>query len=93
MPFPANDISKGSYNIMRVRQTFAGAHGIMTAAAYQRAETISARRSGRYISFREDKTDPEEWSILMSVMGVTQEVCAVAKIRSDTRVLTGNRRR
>jgi non-canonical poly(A) RNA polymerase PAPD5/7 len=66
---------------MRVRQTLAGAHNIMTAAAYQRAASISARRSGRYVSFRDGQTMPEEWSILMSVMGVTQEVSQLTCMR------------
>src|ERR1700683_4970953 len=38
LPFDtANDISRGSYAIQKVRTTFAGAHGILTAAAYLRA--------------------------------------------------------
>jgi non-canonical poly(A) RNA polymerase PAPD5/7 len=73
MNIPANDISRGSYGIMRVRQTLAGAYEIMMASAYQRAENLRARRSGRYTSLRNDHTTREEWSVLASVMGVTQE--------------------
>ena len=69
----ANDISRGSYNIAKVRTTLAGAHGIMTAAAYAKASIISARREGRTFSLRQT-ADPEEMSILASVMGVTQAV-------------------
>jgi non-canonical poly(A) RNA polymerase PAPD5/7 len=58
---------------MRVRQTLAGAYEIMMAAAYQRAENLRARRSGRFVSLRNDYTTREEWSVLASVMGVTQE--------------------
>ncbi|KAI0273533.1 hypothetical protein BC834DRAFT_816368 [Gloeopeniophorella convolvens] len=71
---PTNDISKGSYNIARVRQTFAGAHGIMTAAAYMQASVLYSRRSGRHVNLR-SHADPSEMSILSSVLGVTQEVC------------------
>jgi hypothetical protein len=69
----ANDISKGSYNIVRVRQTFAGAYGIMTAAAYMKAGVLNARRSGRSTSLR-GYVDPTDLSILSSVLGITQEV-------------------
>ena len=69
----ANDISKGSYNIARVRQTFAGAHGIMTAAAYMKASILGSRRSGRSVNLR-GYSDPTDLSILSSILGVTQEV-------------------
>ncbi|KAI0748435.1 hypothetical protein C8Q80DRAFT_1104159 [Daedaleopsis nitida] len=69
---PTNDISRGSYNFMRVRTTLAGAHGIMTAAAFAQASIISARREGRTVRLR-PTTEPEDMSILASVMGVTQE--------------------
>lgn len=69
----ANDISRGSYGIAKVRTTLAGAHGIMTAAAYSRAEIVSARRDGRYVNLRRT-SHPEDMSILASVMGVTQDV-------------------
>ncbi|KZT09562.1 uncharacterized protein LAESUDRAFT_722526 [Laetiporus sulphureus 93-53] len=69
---PSNDVSRGSYSMFRVRTTLAGAHSIMTAAAYMRAGVISAKRSGRFVQLR-DTVNPEEFSILASVMGVTQE--------------------
>jgi non-canonical poly(A) RNA polymerase PAPD5/7 len=69
----ANDISKGSYNIARVRQTFAGAHGIMTAAAYMKAGILNSRQTGRSVNLR-GYTEPTDLSILSSVLGVTQEV-------------------
>ncbi|KAH9997620.1 Nucleotidyltransferase, partial [Russula vinacea] len=68
-----NDISKGSYNIARVRQTFAGAYGIMTAAAYMKASVLNSRRSGRSANLR-GYAEPADLSILSSVLGVTQEV-------------------
>ncbi len=45
----------------------------MTAAAYAQATIISARREGRTVRLR-STTEPEEMSILASVMGITQEV-------------------
>ncbi|KAI0780511.1 hypothetical protein BD413DRAFT_607803 [Trametes elegans] len=69
---PTNDISRGSYNIAKVRTSLAGAHGIMTAAAYAQASIISARREGRTVRLR-PAPEPEDMSILASVMGVTQE--------------------
>ncbi|KAI0636561.1 hypothetical protein C8Q77DRAFT_1154490 [Trametes polyzona] len=69
---PTNDISRGSYNIQKVRTTLAGAHNIMTAAAYAQASIISARREGRTVRLR-PAPEAEDMSILASVMGVTQE--------------------
>ncbi|KAF8275075.1 Nucleotidyltransferase [Lactarius quietus] len=68
-----NDISKGSYNIARVRQTFAGAHDIMKAAVYIKAGILNSRRSGRSVNLR-GYTEATDLSILSSVLGVTQEV-------------------
>ena len=70
---PANDISRGTFGIAKVRTTFAGAFSIMTAKAYNHANMISARRDRRYVQLQ-TRTDPEALSILASVMGVTQEV-------------------
>ncbi|TFK46660.1 Nucleotidyltransferase, partial [Heliocybe sulcata] len=69
---PSNDISKGSYGINRVKTTLAGAHGIMRAQAYLRAGMISSRKENRTVRLH-DNVDPEEMSILSSVLGVTQE--------------------
>ena len=50
----------------------------MTVAAFAKASIISARREGRVVRLRGaySEDDPEEMSILASVMGVTQEVSA-----------------
>ncbi|KIJ58324.1 hypothetical protein HYDPIDRAFT_102916 [Hydnomerulius pinastri MD-312] len=69
---PSNDISKGSYGIAKVRQTLAGAHGIMQATAFMRTGILSSRREGRSHQLRKD-TNPEDMSILSSILGVTQE--------------------
>jgi hypothetical protein len=71
-PATANDISKGSFGIQKVRTTFAGAHGILTAAAYLRAGMMRSRDNGRSFSFRGH--DSEDASILANILGVTQEV-------------------
>lgn len=70
---PANDISRGSYGFQKVRTTFAGAYGILTSSAYLHAGILSARREGRTAHLR-SRSEPEEMSILSSVMGITQEV-------------------
>ncbi|TFK36381.1 hypothetical protein BDQ12DRAFT_699647 [Crucibulum laeve] len=69
---PSNDISKGSYGFPKVRATLAGAHGILTSTAYLRAGMISSRRHGRSVNLRGHQ-QPEDMSILASVMGITQE--------------------
>ncbi|TFY80031.1 hypothetical protein EWM64_g3977 [Hericium alpestre] len=68
----SNDIARGSYNLSRVRQTFAGAHGIMTAAAYTLSNVLHSRRTGRSVNLR-GHTEPEDMSILSHVLGITQE--------------------
>ncbi|KAG1734310.1 hypothetical protein EDB19DRAFT_1639124 [Suillus lakei] len=68
----SNDISKGSYGIAKVRQTLAGAHGIMTSMSFLRAGILGARREGRTYPLRRHG-EPEDMSILSSILGVTQE--------------------
>lgn len=53
--------------------TLAGAHGIMTSTAYARARYIASRKDSRRVKLQ-SKMDPEDMSILASVMGVTGEV-------------------
>ena len=70
----ANDISRGSFAIQKVRTTFAGAHGILTAAAYLRAGMMRSHQNGRHFSLR-GLYNSEDASILARILGVTQEVC------------------
>lgn len=56
-----------------MRATLAGAYGILTATAYLHAGIMSSRREGRAVHLRQ-RDEPEEMSILSSVMGITQEV-------------------
>ncbi|THH31115.1 hypothetical protein EUX98_g3085 [Antrodiella citrinella] len=84
-----NDISKGTYNIAKVRTTLAGAYGIMSASAYLHAGYIESRRMHRNVQLR-PPNDAEEMSILASVMGVTQETVNHRKLTQevyDSRVL------
>ncbi|KAI6139581.1 hypothetical protein BKA82DRAFT_4223326 [Pisolithus tinctorius] len=69
---PTNDISKGSYGIAKVRQTFAGAHEIMLANAFHQAGILNSRRERRDIPLRPHR-DPGDLSILSKILGVTQE--------------------
>ncbi|KAG6885875.1 hypothetical protein C0993_008394 [Termitomyces sp. T159_Od127] len=84
---PSNDISRGSFAFKKVRQTFAGAHSILTSSAYLTAGILSSRRQGRAFSLRDES---EELSILSSIMGVTQETINHRKLVQevyDKRVL------
>ncbi|MCO5585280.1 hypothetical protein L7F22_039213 [Adiantum nelumboides] len=45
---PSNDISKGSYAIISVRQAFAGAYDILSAALSQRANEIKKRKAAEH---------------------------------------------
>ncbi|KAH8106935.1 hypothetical protein BXZ70DRAFT_915720 [Cristinia sonorae] len=69
---PSNDISRGTYGIAKVRATLAGAHGILTSSAYLHAGYIESRKRHQSIHLRQQH-NPEEMSILSTVMGVTQE--------------------
>lgn len=69
---PANDISSGSYNFHKVRTAFAGCHGILSSTAYLRAGILSSRQHGRAVQLR-GHYEPEDMSILSTVMGITQE--------------------
>jgi len=69
---PSNDISRGSYAIQKVRTTFAGAHGILTAAAYLRAGMMRSHQNGQHFSLR-GYYNSEDASILGNILGVTQE--------------------
>ncbi|TFK68303.1 hypothetical protein BDN72DRAFT_960372 [Pluteus cervinus] len=70
---PSNDISKGSYAFPKVRTTFAGAYNILTATAYLRAGVINSRRNDRSVRLRNGGSRPEDFSILSSVLNITQE--------------------
>lgn len=73
MNYLANDISAGSFGFSKVKATMAGAHSILTSTVYQKAGILNARRSGQAVSLRE-RYDPEDLSILSSIMTVPQEV-------------------
>ncbi|KAG6888367.1 hypothetical protein C0992_008669 [Termitomyces sp. T32_za158] len=84
---PSNDISRGSFAFQKVRQTFAGAHSILTSSAYLTAGILSSRRQGTAVSFGDE---PEELSVLSRIMGVTQETINHRKLVQevyDKRVL------
>lgn len=72
--FVANDISKSSYGIIRVRSTFAGAYEVLTSRLYIRASEIVSRRSGRPRDSGIGKGNDGQMSILIGIMGVTDDV-------------------
>lgn len=66
-------MSRGSYAIQKVRTTFAGAYGILSAAAYIRAGIITSQQNGSYLNLGH-LYDTENASMLASILGITQEV-------------------
>lgn len=56
-----------------MRTAFAGAYGILTSTAYFRAGILSSRQHGRTVHLS-SRDEPEDLSILSTVMGITQEV-------------------
>jgi len=68
-----NDISSGSFAFQKVRTAFAGAHQMLATTSYMRASILNSRRQGRTFQLRREY-DPEDLSILSTVMGVSQEV-------------------
>ncbi|KIJ44262.1 hypothetical protein M422DRAFT_30412 [Sphaerobolus stellatus SS14] len=68
----SNDISKNSYNMFRVRKTLAGAHEVLTAAAFMRCRILMAKANGEYVNLRSNR-EYDNPSILGSVLGVTRE--------------------
>jgi non-canonical poly(A) RNA polymerase PAPD5/7 len=71
---PANDISKSSFNIPRIRKTMAGAHEVLVAVALTRSRILISKARGEYTNLRGRAREDDAQSILGSVMGVTQEV-------------------
>ena len=78
-----NDISKGSYNILNVRKTLAGAYDMLTSKLYQCASEIDAKRSGTYLRLRDSISD-EERSILLSFMGISQMLINKRRLTIET---------
>ncbi|KAL1685321.1 hypothetical protein GGG16DRAFT_66535 [Schizophyllum commune] len=71
---PENDVASGSYNYFKVRQTMAGAHDMLTSAAYIKTTLLKARHDNSYVSFRKGHTHPADFSMLSSIVHVSQEV-------------------
>ncbi|KIY70427.1 hypothetical protein CYLTODRAFT_370984 [Cylindrobasidium torrendii FP15055 ss-10] len=70
---PNNDISQGSYAFSQVKQTMAGAFTILASTVYRAAAILKARQDGSALRLRE-KYDPEDLSILSSIVTVPQDV-------------------
>ena len=71
-----NDISKGSFGIKKVKQTFAGAYEMMLSSLYIVADILNARRGARTVDLRRGSAfsySSEDMSILSSILGVDQE--------------------
>ncbi|KAL5511272.1 hypothetical protein ACEPAH_4487 [Sanghuangporus vaninii] len=72
----SNDISKGSFGIKKVKQTFAGAYEMMLSSLYVSADILSACHGSRTVDLRRGSTfsrSSDEMSVLSSILGVDQE--------------------
>jgi len=84
----ANDVSRGSYGIMKVKKTLAGAFEVLSSTMCVRAGQIKPRRSARHNNFRSSSPEDgpfydEAMSILGSVMGMTDEAVKHRRMISD----------
>lgn len=68
----ANDVSKNSFNMPRVRKTLAGAHEILTATAFMRCRVLMS--NPRFRGGHRNSHYSQEESILSCVLSVTPEV-------------------
>ncbi|EJD02267.1 uncharacterized protein FOMMEDRAFT_141374 [Fomitiporia mediterranea MF3/22] len=72
----SNDISRGSYGIKRVKQTFAGAYDMMLSSIYLVAQILSARQDSRDVDLRKGsmlERGGDELSVLSAILGINQE--------------------
>ena len=90
--FIANDVSKGTYGIVKVRTTFAGAYTILTSTAFLHAGLMNSRQEGRYTKLRSRRV-PEDLSILSNILGIPKEVCIAIGLRCRlvTEILTDDK--
>ena len=65
-----NDISGGSFGIRTVRAIFSGAYDMLSAKLFERSSQIVAKKTGR----SRDHYQPEDMSLLTTIMGITKEV-------------------
>lgn len=87
-----NDISRGTFGIKSVRQTFAGAYEILVSSLYERAQRLSARQDrSRRVNLKRaddvkdlfDPDDPDAMSVLSSIVSVTQSTINHRRIVYD----------
>ena len=84
-------MASGSYNYFKVRQTMAGAHDLLTSAAYIKTTLLKARHDNSYVSFRKGHTHPADFSMLSSIVHVSQEVSGLCGVMWDgTLILAGH---
>jgi hypothetical protein len=81
----ANDVSRGSYNMGKIRTTLSGGHSALSTIMFERNDQLNAKRQNRYVKLR--KPDPvlesDAMSILGSILNVSQEVSLCLSIRLD----------
>ncbi|KDN51058.1 hypothetical protein RSAG8_00687, partial [Rhizoctonia solani AG-8 WAC10335] len=72
---PSNDVSKGSYNMGKIRMTLSGGHSALSTAMFERNDQLIAKRKDRYVKLRQPDpiADADAMSILGSILNVSQE--------------------
>ncbi|CAE6528588.1 unnamed protein product [Rhizoctonia solani] len=72
---PSNDVSKGSYNMGKIRMTLSGAHSALSTVMFERNDQLIAKRQKRYVKLRNQDpiADADAMSILGSILSVSQE--------------------
>ncbi|KAG9128356.1 hypothetical protein FRC07_000469 [Ceratobasidium sp. 392] len=72
---PSNDVSRGSYNMNKIRTTLSGGHSALTTIMFERNDQLNAKRQSRFVKLQ--KPDPvmdaDAMSILGSILNVSQE--------------------
>ncbi|QRW16105.1 co-chaperone GrpE [Rhizoctonia solani] len=72
---PSNDVSKGSYNMGRIRMTLSGGYSALSTVMFERNDQLIAKRQDRYTKLRklDPVADADSMSILGSILNVSQE--------------------
>ncbi|KAJ1308737.1 hypothetical protein OPQ81_004428 [Rhizoctonia solani] len=72
---PSNDVSKGSYNMGKIRMTLSGGYSALSTVMFERNDQLIAKRQDRYMKLRklDPVADADAMSILGSILNVSQE--------------------
>ncbi|KAF8760106.1 Cid1 family poly A polymerase [Rhizoctonia solani] len=73
---PSNDVSKGSYNMGRIRMTLSGGYSALSTVMFERNDQLIAKRQDRYTKLRklDPVADADSMSILGSILNVSRKL-------------------